>query len=341
MYFMATNTQRRRGFFNDPRIRSEALAAYLFISPYLLVTLIFTLGVIIFAIYISFTKFDLYTPPQWVGLENYVKALELKGKFIRSLVNVIWYVILVVPLQTALALALASLINAKVSGSQVFRTLFYAPSVASSVVITMIFWWLYLKTGYVNYFLTQLWAGFGAEWTAVEWLNNPRGLFQLIAQAFGGDIPSAFWYLRGPSVTWMAIMFQNIFTTAPTFMLMFLAALQEIPTPLYEAASIDGANKSQQFWKITVPMLRPIILLIVVLGTIGTWQVFDQVKILTEGGPLNTTLVPVYLIYSEGIGTNGPPNMGYASSMAFLLAVIIFTFTYIQRRFIESGTEAY
>jgi len=265
----------------------------------------------------------------------------LKGQFIHSLVNVIWYVIIVVPVQTTLALALATLINAKVRGSQIFRTLFYAPSVASSVVITMIFWWLYLKTGYLNFFLTQLWAGFGGQWTTVEWLNNPRGLIQLIAQAFGGDIPSALWYLRGPSVTWMAIMFQNIFTTAPTFMLMFLAALQEIPPPLYEAASIDGANGWEKFRKITVPMLRPVILLVVVLGTIGTWQVFDQVKILTAGGPLNTTLVPVYLIYSEAIGTHGPPTVGYASAMAFLLALIIFVFTFIQRRYIESGTESY
>jgi len=122
---------------------------------------------------------------------------------------------------------------------------------------------------------------------------------------------------------------------------MFLAGLQDIPPTLYEAASIDGANKWQQFVKITVPMLRPVILLIVVLGTIGTWQVFDTVKILTSGGPLDTTLVPVYLIYSEGLGINGPPTMGYACAMAFLLALIIFTFTFIQRRFIESGTEAY
>jgi multiple sugar transport system permease protein len=136
-------------------------------------------------------------------------------------------------------------------------------------------------------------------------------------------------------------MFQNIFTTAPTFMIIFLAALQDIPSPLYEAASIDGANNRQLFWKITVPMLRPVILLVVVLGTIGTWQVFDQVKILTSGGPLNTTLVPVYLIYAEAIGVNGPPTVGYASAMAFLLALIIFVFTFIQRRFIESGTESY
>jgi multiple sugar transport system permease protein len=339
---MTTSTPTRRGFFRNRRVRSEALSAYLFISPYLFVTMFFTVGVILFAIYISFNKFDLYTwPPQWVGLDNYVRALALKGKFVHSLVNTIWYVIIVVPVQTMLALALATLINAKVRGTQTFRTMFYAPSVASSVVITMIFWWLYLKTGYLNYFLTQLWATFGGHWVAVEWLNNPRGLLQLIARAFGGDIPSALWYLRGPSVTWMAIMFQNIFTTAPTFMIIFLAALQEIPAPLYEAASIDGANNWQLFWKITVPMLRPIILLVVVLGTIGTWQVFDQVKILTAGGPLDTTLVPVYLIYSEAIGTNGPPTVGYASAMAFILALIIFIFTFIQRRYIESGTESY
>jgi multiple sugar transport system permease protein len=338
---MTTSTPPRRGFFNSARVRNEALTAYLFLSPYLLATLIFTVGVILFAIYISFTKFDLYTAPQWVGLENYVRALALKGQFVHSLVNVIWYVIIVVPTQTVLALALATLINVKVRGSQTFRTMFYAPSVASSVVITMIFWWLYLKTGYLNFFLTQLWAGFGAQWTAIEWLNNPRGLIQLIAQAFGGDIPSALWYLRGPSVTWMAIMFQNIFTTAPTFMIIFLAALQEIPPTLYEAASIDGANNWDLFRKITVPMLRPVILLVVVIGTIGTWQVFDQVKILTAGGPLNTTLVPVYLIYAEAIGTNGPPTVGYASAMAFLLALIIFIFTFIQRRYIESGTESY
>lgn len=340
---MATTAPKRRppNLFANPRARTEALTAYLFISPYLLVTLIFTLGVVLFAVYISFTNFDLYTAPQWAGLDNYIKALSLSGKFVHSLVNVLWYVIIVVPIQTALALALAMLINVKVRGSQFFRTVFYAPSVTSSVVMSMIFWWLYLKTGYLNFGLTQLWGVFGAEWQTVEWLNNPSGLFQLVAEAFGGRIPSALWYLRGPSVTWLAIMFQSIFTTAPTFMIMFLAALQEVPPTLYEAASIDGANKWQQFVKITIPMLRPVILLVVVLGTIGTWQVFDTVRILTSGGPLDTTLVPVYLIYSEGLGTNGPPTMGYASAMAFLLAFIIFAFTFIQRRYIESGTESY
>ena len=338
---MASTASARRGIFGNRRAREEAITAYLFLSPYLVVTLVFTVGVILFAVYVSFTKFDLFTwPPQWVGLDNYTKAIR-DSNFIRSLANSLWYVIIVVPTQTALALLLAVLINSKVRGSHGFRTAFYAPSVTSSVVISMIFWWLYMKTGYLNFGLTKVWLALGMQWEAIEWLNDPRGLVQLIAGIFGGEIPYDLWYLRGPSITWMAIMFQNIFTTAPTFMIMFLAALQDVPRSLYEAASIDGANNRQQFWRITVPMLRPVILLIVVLGTIGTWQVFDQVKILTSGGPLKTTLTPVYLIFVEALGESGPPRMGYAGSMAFLLAAIIFFFTFIQRRYIERGTEQY
>ncbi len=337
---MSSVAPTRGSFLSNRRARAEALSAYFFISPYLVITLIFSVGVILFAIYISFNQFDLFTTPEWVGLDNYVKAFSSQ-KFIRSLANVFWYVLIVVPTQTALALALATLLNARVKGSQVFRTLFYAPSVTSSVVISLIFWWLYLKTGYLNYFLSQVWATFGGEWQAVEWLNNPNGVFQLVAKAFGGNIPSSLYVLRGPSVTWLALMFQNIFTTAPTFMILFLAALQDIPPSLYEAASLDGASKRQQFWRITVPMLRPSILLIVVLGTIGTFQIFDQVKIMTAGGPLDTTAVPVYLIYTEALGVGGPPRMGFAAAMAFILAAIIFVFTFIQRRYIERGTELY
>jgi len=338
---METVVQKRRSTWRDPRKRSEALAAYAFIAPYLIITLVFTIAVLIFAMYLSFTRFNMFTwPPQWVGLKNYVDAI-VKQDFRRSLVNVAWYVLTVVPAQTVLAILLAVLLNAPMRGRQFFRTIFYAPSVTSSVVISMIFWWLYLKTGFLNLFLTRTLALIGVSFKTVNWLNDPHGLFQLIAQMFGGDIPLKQWYLRGPSVTWMAIMFQNIFTTAPTFMVMFLAALQDIPPTLYEAASIDGANKRQQFWKITLPMLRPIILLVVVLGTIGTFQIFDQVKILTGGGPLKTTLTPVFLIYRDALGTTGPPRMGFASAMAFLLAAIIFVFTFIQRRLIESGTEQY
>ncbi len=337
---MATIAQKRRSTWRDPRKRREALTAYAFISPYLIITLVFTVGVLAFAVYISFTQYNLFSSPEWVGLKNYVEAIA-KQDFRRSLVNVSWYVLIVVPIQTALAILLAVLLNAPMRGQQFFRTVFYGPSVTSSVVISMIFWWLYLKTGFLNLFLTEGLELIGVSFKTINWLNDPRGLLQLIVRVFGGDIPIQYWYLRGPSVTWMAIMFQNIFTTAPTFMVMFLAALQDIPPALYEAAAIDGANKRQQFWKITLPMLRPIILLVVVLGTIGTFQIFDQVKILTGGGPLKTTLAPVFLIYRDALGTSGPPRMGFAAAMAFLLAAIIFVFTFIQRRLIERGTEQY
>jgi multiple sugar transport system permease protein len=337
---MATMARKQGGVWRDPRKRREALAAYAFISPYLITTLVFTIGVLIFAVYISFTQYNLFSSPEWVGLKNYADAIA-KEDFRRSLVNVGWYVLIVVPTQTALAILLAVLLNAPMRGQRFFRTIYYGPSVTSSVVISMIFWWLYLKTGFLNLFLTKILAVIGVSFKTVNWLNEPHGLFQLIAQVFGGDIASEQWYLRGPSVTWMAVMFQNIFTTAPTFMIMFLAALQDIPPTLYEAAAIDGASKRQQFWKITLPMLRPIILLVVVLGTIGTFQIFDQIKILTGGGPLKTTLTPVFLIYRDALGTSGPPRMGYAAAMAFLLAAIIFVFTFIQRSLIERGTEQY
>lgn len=326
--------------------RSTALAAYGFLAPYLLVTLTFTVGVVLFALYISFTNYDIFTSPQWVGLANYKKAFEgfvdpTQKDFIQSLYNVIWYALIVVPLQSVIAILLAALLNTPIKMRQFFRTVFYAPSVTSSVVITLIFIWLYLKTGYINFFFEKGLGLFGVKWDSVLWLGDPRGLIQLIVNAFGGNIPSTQWYLRGPSIAWMAIMFQNIFTTAPTFMIMFLAAMQDINPTLYEAAEIDGATKWQQFTKITVPMLRPIILMVVVLGTIGTLQVFDQVYLATSGGPLGTSLTPVYLTYREAMGTQGPIRMGYASALAFILAAIIFGVTYLQRNLLERGTEQY
>ncbi|HJR81421.1 MAG TPA: sugar ABC transporter permease [Anaerolineales bacterium] len=324
----------------NPRRRTNLIMGYLFLSPYLLITLTFTVGVVLFALYISFNRYDIFTPPEWVGLANYARAFTERD-FLQGLYNVLWYALIVVPVQTAAAILLAVFLNAPIRFKQFFRTIFYAPSVTSSVVITFIFIWFYLRTGYANFFISSFLGLFGIEWQNINWLGDPRGLIQLIVQAFGGDIPSTQWYLRGPSIAWMAIMFQNIFTTAPTFMIMFLAALQDINPTLYEAASIDGANGWHRFWKITIPLLRPIILLVVVLGTIGTLQVFDQVYLATQGGPLGTSLTPVFIVYKQALGTEGPIQMGYASALAFILAVLIFFFTFLQRRFIEKETQLY
>lgn len=341
---VAARTVRRE--WSHPQRRANLIAGYGFLAPYLLVTLTFTIGVILFAFYISFNSYDIFTPPKWIGLKNY--ALALRGfvdpyqkDFIQSLYNVIWFALIVVPLQTALAIALAVILNAPMRFKQFFRMIFYAPSVTSSVVITLIFMWFYLKTGYINFFFSNFLGIFGIHWQNIEWLGDPRGLIELILAPFGVQMSSNQWYFKGPSIAWMSIMFQNIFTTAPTFMIMFLAALQDINPTLYEAAEIDGASRWQLLWKITLPLLRPIILLVVVLGTIGTLQVFDQVYLATQGGPLGTSLTPVFLTFTEALGKNGQIRMGYASALAFILAVLIFLFTYLQRRFLERGTEQY
>ena len=335
---LAARTVRR--VWNDESRRRELLAGYAFLAPYLIITLIFTVGVVLFAFYIAFNDYGIYTRPQWVGLDNFLKAFSQR-EFLQSLHNVLWYAAIVTPTQTAIAIALAVLLNAPMRFKQFFRTIFYAPSVTSSVVITLIFIWLYLRTGYVNLIFDRVLGIFGVEWQALNWLGDPRGLIQLILGPFGIQIPSNLWYLRGPSIAWMALMVQNIFTTAPTFMIMFLAALQDINPTLYEAAAIDGATGWQRFWKVTLPLLRPIIVLVIVLGTIGTLQVFDQIYLATAGGPLGTTLTPVYVVYREALGTQGPIQMGYGSALAFILAAIIFVFTFLQRRFIERGAEMY
>jgi multiple sugar transport system permease protein len=328
------------------RRRANLLMGYLFLLPYLLVTLTFTVGVLLFALYISFSNYDIFTPPEWIGGANYARAFNGlfdpgQKAFIQSLYNAFWYSLIVVPIQTALGILLAVLLNSQARFKQFFRTIFYAPSVTSSVVITLIFMWFYLKTGYINFFLSKSLGLLGIPWENINWLGDPRGLVQLIVAPFGVQIPSAQWYLRGPSIAWMAIMFQNIFTTAPTFMIMFLAALQDINPTLYEAASLDGASAWQKFRHITLPLIRPIILLVVVLGTIGTLQVFDQVYLATSGGPLGTSLTPVFIIYREALGVQGPIHMGYASALAFILGAIIFFFTFLQRRFIERETTMY
>lgn len=310
--------------------RKEALTAYLFIAPYLIVAGIFTVGLLVYAFYISFTdlKSSLSRTSNFVGLNNYISAVS-NAEFLISLVNVFWYFVIVTTFQTAIAILVAMLLNAKLKGQRVYRTLFYAPSVASSVVISMIFLWLYLRTGWIN-------AIFGTD---IAWLQDARGLIQLALAPLGIEVASPFF--KGPSIAWTAIMVMNIFTTVPSLMIFFLTALQDIPGFVYEAAEIDGSTGVHAFFNITLPLLRPVITLVIVLGTIGTFQVFDQVAIMTKGGPLKTTLTPVYLIYTKTLGEATSAQAGQAAAMAFILAAIIFFFTYIQRRYIEQSSEQF
>jgi len=313
--------------------RREALTAYLFIAPYLITAGIFTFGVLAYVFYTSFTNLTASfaaANAKFVGLDNYIRAFR-DPEFRVSLANVFWYFVIVTTLQTIGAILLAVLLNARLRGMRVFRTMLYAPSVASAVVMSLIFLWLYLRTGFVNYIFR----------TNISWLSSPAPILAPIYAIFGVNVTDVPYFFRGPSITWTAIMLMNVFSTIPTYMVMFLAALQDIPRHLYEAASLDGATGPRAFWNITLPLLRPAITLVVILGTIGTFLVFAQISIMTQGGPLRTTLAPLYLIYQKTLGTGTQAEAGFGAAMAFILAAIIISINIIQRRYIERSTEQY
>jgi multiple sugar transport system permease protein len=289
----------------------RTLSAYGFLAPYLIVLTVFTLIATVTALGFSFFYVDFgFTSPVWYGLKNYEIIwydLTHNGDFLISLENATKYTVGVVTLQTILALALALLLNQKVRGRGIFRTIFYLPSLTSSVAISLIFLWLYNERGAINYVLSL----FGVS--AHSWLNDPTTALP-------------------------AIMLLNIWTTAPTFMLFYLAALQDIPDTLIEAARVDGASGWQIIRKVIVPLLRPVTFLVVAVGTIGSFQVFDQVYIMQgiNGGPLKSTLTPTLLIYDAAFRDS---LMGKACAYAFVLFAVIFTFTALQRRFIDADIQ--
>jgi multiple sugar transport system permease protein len=217
--------------------------------------------------------------------------------------NTAEYVAIVVPIQTILALILALILNSQIKGKNWFRIIFFLPTVTSSAVLTLIFMWIYNSNGLLNNFLAFL------------------------------GLPTYNW-IGDPAVALKAIMLMNIWSTAPFFMVIYLAALQDIPVALYEAATIDGANKWDQFISITVPLLKPVTFFIVVMGVIGTFQLFDQSYIFSagSGGPNNSTLTVVLLIYQYAFKSL---DMGYAAALALMLAAVIMVATLIQRRFFK------
>lgn len=279
----------------------EALVAYGFLAPYLVFVVVFIAGAVLLAFALSFTQYDLLTDPQPIGLRNYEQAFQDEA-FRKALGNVLVYTAVVVPAQTALALVMAAVLDQKIPFRRFFRVAWYLPCVASSVVTTLIFWWLFLPDGFINYALNLIGIPLRISWLAEEATALP------------------------------AIMIMNIWATAATQMLIFLAAMQDIPEQIYEAARIDGATGVRQFFQITVPLLRPAIFLVVVLGSIGCLQLYDQVKIATNGGPNDATLTVTYLLWREGFRDL---NMGYASALGVILFVVIFAITLVQRRYLD------
>jgi multiple sugar transport system permease protein len=285
----------------------DAGVACVFLAPVLLVLGAFTLWPLLVALWLSFHSYDLFSPPSWVGLENY-RYLVRHRDFWISIRNTTLYTVVVVAVQTAAAIGLALLVDRELRGRAFFRAALFLPSVTSSVAISLIFMLMFGKAGVLNQALE--WTGLDAMLALlgldppVDWLGDPR---------------TALW----------AIMLQNIWATAGFFMVIVLAGLQGIPEALYEAARVDGAGPGQTFWRITLPALRPTIFYVVTMGLIGCFQVFDQIYVMTEGGPLQATLTTAYLIYREAFVNF---EMGYACAIAFVLAAIIFACAMAQRR---------
>jgi multiple sugar transport system permease protein len=249
-----------------------------------------------------------------------------------------YYVLFVVPIQTVLALGLALVVNNKLLKSKgFFRTAFYFPSVTSSVAISVVFLFMFANTGAINAVL----GAFGIN--GPQWFADPRGLIHLVLERVGlvsenappsaladhGVLGLSWWeWTAGPSVAMCAIISLVVWTTSGTFLLIFLAALQNLPVQLDEAALIDGATRWQRFRHVTLPQLRPALFLVLTLGLIGTWQVFDQIYVMSQGNPAKTTLTPAFLSYRTAFRDF---DYGSGAAISFVLFVLIVLLTLLQR----------
>jgi multiple sugar transport system permease protein len=293
-----------------------------------------------------------FTPDaNFVGLENY-RGLLAEDGLARSLLatslrNNLYYVLLTVPLQTGLALTLAIIVNQRMlRGRSMLRTTFYFPSVTSSIAVCTVFLFLFQGSGAVNQLLG--WIGIKGP----NWFQDSRGVLWVLLDALGlidgpkpggvlaehsfMGLPFSEW-LAGPSVAMCTLIMLAVWTTSGTFMLIFLAALQDIPRELEEAAALDGAGRRHILRHVLLPALRPVMFLVTTLGLIATWQVFDQVYVLGQGEPANTTLTPAFLSYSYGFDN---AEFGDGAAISFILLGIVMLMTGIQRWFLrERGTR--
>ena len=327
---------------------SQAAAGWLFTAPIVVILGVFLALPVAMAAWVSVSDWTGRGSPfsanvNFVGAENYADLLVGGGlttaDFGISLRNNLWYVLIVVPIQTAVALFLAVLVGrAMYRGRGFFRTAYYFPSVTSSVAITVMFLFLFSASGTVNAILARL------SIDGPNWFNDPRGIVHILLGAVGVDSPPSalessgllgitWWqWIAGPSVAMSVFIMMAIFTTSGTFMLLFIAALQNIPTEVDEAAMVDGANARQRFFRVTLPQLKPTMFTVITLGLIGTWQVFDQIYVGTQGQPGKTTVTPAYLSYTSSFERQ---NWGQGAAIAFILFAIIVFFTVVQRFFLR------
>ena len=312
----------------------EGRYGWLFVAPAILIIGVFLVLPILLALYVSLSNWNGLGSPLgnsgFVGGENYSKVLLESGlaqrDFGTAIRNNLYYVLLVVPLQTALSLFLAVQVNRRLlKGRGFFRTAFYFPSVTSSIAITTIFIFLFTSSGAVN----QVIGWFGIN--GPNWFATPTGIFSPLTGGVPGDGPLGLdWaaWLSGPSVAMCVLIILAVFTTSGTFMLLFLAALQNVGEEIEDAASVDGAGAFRTFFSVTLPMLKPTLFTVLTLGLIGTWQVFDQIYLTGGGDPGKTTLTPAFLAYDTSFSNL---KWGQGAAISFILFGIIVALTLLQR----------
>lgn len=297
---MSSTAQSER---RSAALRKEARTAWLMSSPALVLLTLF-LGIpILLTFVLSFTNIRLVspTPPKFVGLNNFVRAFAHDPSFLRSLTNTAFFAMIVVPCQSALALALAVLVNAKVKGVTVFRTMIFMPVVTSMVVVSILWSFFYEENGLFNSVLN---TATGGAWTAIAWLNNP-----------GTAMP--------------AIILLSIWQAVGLHMIIWLSGLQGIDPALYEAADLDGANGWQRFRYVTWPGLHSTMVFILVTITIAALGLFVQVDVMTSGGPQDATSTLVYHAVRKGYREQ---DMGYGSAISLIFFVSVLVISLIQRR---------
>ena len=286
-----TLTQTERRAFAIPKVVRDNAVAYFFLLPWLVGFFVLTLGPLLTSLYLSFTDFDLLTTPEWIGTANYVEMFTQDRRFRTSLGVTFNYVFFSVPLSLAFALLVAMLLNRDIRGIGLYRAVFYLPSLLGGSVAIAILW-------------RQI---FGRD-----------GLVNRVLELVGINGPS---WISTPQYALDTLIVLHIWQFGAA-MLIFLAGLKQIPQDLYDAASVDGAGIVSKFFRITVPMLTPVIFFNLIMGIIGAFKAFTSAYIVSggNGGPLDSTLFYTLYLYEKGF-TNF--EMGYASAMAWVLLIII------------------
>ncbi len=282
------------------RAGRDGLTALLFLSPTLLLVSVFIVFPIVFSFYLSFHEWNMFTAEQaFVGLDNYRRMFE-SAEFWKVFKNTIIYTVATVPVNMALALAVAIALNKKLVGKKFLRAAFFTPVIISSVAAAVIW----------------------------RWIFDPNlGVLNHVLQTVG--IPAVNW-MSDPTAAMSALIIVGIWKTFGVNMVLFDAGLGAIPEAYYEASEIDGAGAWVKFRSVTVPLLAPTTFFVLILSLIGSFQVFDLVYVLTQGGPLGETKVLVFLLYEQAFQFF---NMGYASAIAYVLFAVLIVLTLAQIRF--------